>query len=159
MTLARATNHPCCCILHSVDVSKPNNMVASKIYIDQWGAEWIIHKAFLEIKPSHTNVLLLVVDVSGQKHRVVFGDRFVNGNWRIVSPLPGKPPASYDVTFHWSGYQEHENWCRYDRIIGTDVFLRRDGGIFAEITDFEATIEEYSPKLTWRTGLSSEVHQ
>ena len=127
-------------------------MVASKIYTDQWSNEWIIHKAFLEIKPSRVNVLLLVADFSGQKHHVVFENKFVNGNWKIVTQSPGKPPEAYDVTFHHSGWQQHDHWLKYERLIGTDVFVRQDGGVFVEIIDFETTMPRYAPSLNWRSS-------
>lgn len=127
-------------------------MVASKIYVDQRSNEWIIHKAFLEIKPSRVNVLLLVADFSGQKHHVVFENKFVNGNWKIVTQSPGKPPEAYDVTFHHTGWQQDEHWLKYERLIGTDVFVRQDGGVFVEIIDFETTMPRYAPSLNWRSS-------
>ena len=130
-------------------------MVASKIYVDQWSNEWIIHKAFLEIKHSwelRVNVLLLVADFSGQKHHVVFENKFVNGNWKIVTQSPGKPPEAYDVTFHHTGWQQDEHWLKYERLIGTDVFVRQDGGVFVEIIDFETTMPRYAPSLNWRSS-------
>ena len=58
---------------------------------------------------------------------------------------------SYQVAFHDGGNDTLARQFDYVRAIGTGAFVRSDGCVFVEPTDFDAMMDRYSPLC----GLSS----
>ena len=121
-------------------------MVVTRFFTDEFDETWIIQQAFLEVQgPSRCNLLFLVADRTNRRHKVVFQNKFVNGNWKILSPACVQPPDAYQVSFHHGGNDALARQFEYVRAIGTGAFVRTDGRIFVEPIDFDAMMNRYSP--------------
>ena len=116
------------------------------LFTDEFAQTWIIHQTFLEIiGPSRCNLLFLVADRTNTKHKVVFQNKLVNGNWKMLSPACVQPPDAYQVSFHYDGNDTLARQFAYVRAIGTGAFVRSDGRVFVEPTDVDAMMLRYSP--------------
>jgi hypothetical protein len=134
-----------CCVTAQLSFDH-QAMAVTRTITDEFAETWIIHQAFLEIQgPSRCNLLFLVADRTNTKHKVVFQNKFVNGNWRILSPADVQPPDAYQVSFHFDGNDAMARQFDYVRAIGTSAFVRSDGRVFMEPTDFDAMMNRYSP--------------
>ena len=94
---------------------------------------------------SQCNLLFLVADRTNTKHKVVFQNKLVNGNWKMLSPACVQPPDAYQVSFHYDGNDALARQFDNVRAFGTGAFVRSDGGVSIEPTDFDAIMDRYSP--------------
>jgi hypothetical protein len=118
----------------------PSNVVGDS-YTDVAGIQWQIHKAFVEICGDFRNVLLLICDPEKSTRRVVFGNKFVNGQWEIVHK------DHYHIKFNCKGVDADAAWLDYNRQAGTSVWMRfRDKRAFVEPRDMHAMMAGYMPR-------------
>ena len=121
----------------------PSNVVGNR-YTDVDGMQWHIHKAFVEIVGVFRYVLLLIWETgeSGDVfRRVVFRNKFVNGQWEIVCK------DHYRIKFNCKGVDADAAWLDYRRQADTSVWMRlRDKRVFVEPHDMHAMLARYMPR-------------
>ena len=127
-------------------------MAAEDIYTEATGIQWVIRKALLEIIGEHKHVLLLVSDITGLVHHVVYRNKFLNGDWRLVHV------NHYSIEFDSDGIDDVPHCFDLHRRPDTSVWVRReDNRFFIEARDATAMINAYPPKQSSQCRLLPNV--
>ena len=126
-------------------------MVATNTYTCE-GIDWVIDRALLEVLAGRNpNIILLVRDMANTRHRVVFQNRMVEGNWYLESNRQVSSSDHLYVRFHYTGNDTKARWFRYDQMTGTTTWKRtHDDRVFAEITDLQAAMHAYGTEPPFR---------
>ena len=126
-------------------------MVATNTFTNE-GIDWVIDRALLEVLAGRNpNIILLVRDLANTRHRVVFQNRMVEGNWYLESNRQVSSSDHLYVRFHYTGDDAKARWLRYDQITGTAAWKRTsDNRVFAEITNLQAAMHAYGTEPPFR---------
>ena len=127
-------------------------MAAPSIYTDVTGVQWVIHKAFLEIAGAHQHVLLLVSDVCGLAHHVVYKNNFVGGHWELMHV------SHYSIEIESDNVDDVPHCFTLHRRSATTVWVRQnDSRFFIEARDVASMINAYPSQASGTHHLPSRV--